>query len=448
MLPMRIGIVGTGYVGLVAGVCFSDTGQFVTCVDKDQSKVKLLSAGTPTIYEPGLAELLQRNIHANRLTFTSDLASTVRDCSVIFVAVGTPPLPDGSVDMSQVMDVAHAVADNAKSDKTIVMKSTVPLGTHLLVSEVLAKASCKIDYVSNPEFLKEGNAIEDFTKPDRVIIGSFSDQARKAVAELYAPFMRQSERFIMTDPATAEMSKYAANAMLAVRITFMNEVARLCDTVSANVDDVRKALGTDKRIGPAFLFPGLGYGGFCFPKDVQALAKIGQAKNCPMHIVEATHISNLQQVDYFQGIIDRHFRGDIRGKRFALWGLAYKARTDDVRMSPAIRVARWLVQHGASAVAHDPQAMEKARNELGDSVEFHDDMYAMLTGADALIVLTDWTEFRNPDLDRVKAELKTPLVFDGRNLYSPALMLRQGFVYYSVGRPHRETNAAGGSQHD
>jgi UDPglucose 6-dehydrogenase len=433
---MRICVVGTGYVGLVAGACLSDTGQFVTCVDVDEAKVEQLSRGEPTIYEPGLGELLRRNIDAGRLQFTTSLSEGISECGMVFVAVGTPPLPDGSVDLSQVTGVVEQIAREAREHKILIMKSTVPVGTYRRVMDLLeTRAQVGIDYVSNPEFLKEGNAIADFTKPDRVIIGSYNPQAAKSVAHLYGPYMRQSDRVILTDPATAELAKYAANTMLAMRISFMNELSRLCDKVGANVEDIRRGVGTDKRIGPAFLFAGLGYGGFCFPKDVQALASIGREHELSMPLAEATHLSNTLQITHFTRSIAEHFRGDLAGRTLAAWGLAYKARTDDVRLSPAVAVCRWLAEQGANVVAHDPQALRKARAELGDSVRYCDDMYTALDGADALVCLTDWQEFRGPDFDMVAKRLASAVIFDGRNLYDPHEMRSMGFTYVSVGRP-------------
>jgi UDPglucose 6-dehydrogenase len=432
---MPIGVVGTGYVGLVLGTCLSDTGRKVVCVDQRPEIVEKLSRGEPTIYEPGLADLLERNLQAERLSFTTDLAETVRRCEILFIAVGTPPLPDGSVDMSQVDAVAAAIAEAADSHRIVVMKSTVPVGTYRRLSDYFSEhARVGIDYVSNPEFLKEGNAIEDFTRPDRVVLGAENLQAAKTVAHLYSAFMRQRERVVVTDPASAELAKYAANTMLATRISFMNELARLCDAVGANVEDVRKVVGSDRRIGSAFLFPGIGYGGFCFPKDVQALIQIGQQRGCRMQLAEATHEANLRQVDYFKAVLDRHFKGNYAGRRIAVWGLAYKARTDDTRMSPAVRLVEWLAGQGAEVVAHDPQAMDKARAELGEKVSFCENMYETARDACALVVLTDWQEFRNPDFEELRGLLSDTVVIDGRNLYPPEEMKELGFTYHSVGR--------------
>jgi UDPglucose 6-dehydrogenase len=433
---MQICVIGTGYVGLVTGTCLSDTGQKVVCVDKDERIVETLRTGVPTIYERGLPELLKSNVDAGRLLFTTDLASAVRDAAVVFIAVGTPPMPDGSVDMSHCDTVAEQISAAADSHKIVVMKSTVPVGTHKRMAKIFAdKARVGIDYVSNPEFLKEGSAVEDFTKPDRVVIGSTNPQAGKTIAHLYSPFMRQSQRILITDPASAEMLKYTANSMLASRISFMNEVARLCDHYGANVEDVRRGVGMDRRIGSAFLFPGLGYGGYCFPKDVQAMAWMGRECGSPMRVAEATHAANLGQVDYFKTVIDRHFRGEYQGRKIAVWGLAYKARTDDVRMSAAVSICKWLAEQGADVVAHDPQAMPKASEELGGQVQFSEHMYEMLDGAEALLVMTDWQEFRNPDMDQLRQLLRERVIIDGRNLYEPEWMREHGFTYHSVGRP-------------
>ncbi|MFA6133498.1 MAG: UDP-glucose/GDP-mannose dehydrogenase family protein [Phycisphaerae bacterium] len=433
---MNVAVMGTGYVGLVVGVCFSDTGQFVTCVDKDPKIVDSLQKAVPTIYEPGLQELLERNVRAKRLSFTTDRVAAIQAARIIFVAVGTPPMADGSADLSAVLEVAHEVARHAQEPKIVVMKSTVPPGTHKLVSDIFAaEAQVGIDYVSNPEFLKEGNAIDDFTKPDRVIIGAENAQAAKTVAHLYSPYMRQTERIIITDPATAELAKYAANTMLAMRISFMNEMARLCDRTGANVETVRRCLGSDRRIGPAFLFPGLGYGGSCFPKDVQAMAHLGEKLGCPVHLAVATHAVNQSQPQYFEQMVQRRFGSNLKNKRICVWGLAYKARTDDVRMSPALEVVRWLVAQGASVAVHDPQAMPKARAALADGVTYFDDMYGALEESDAVFVLTDWQEFRNPDLEEMKRRMRGLTIFDGRNLYNPADVRAAGFNYFSVGRP-------------
>ncbi len=433
---MRITVLGTGYVGLVTGVCLSDTGRFVTCVDIDPAKVEMLTQGKSPIYESGLDELLAANIQAGRLDFTTDLPGAIEAGDIIFIAVGTPPLPDGSVDMSQVDAVAEAIAEHAADPKVVVMKSTVPVGTARRVQEYLsANARVPIDYVSNPEFLKEGNALEDFTKPDRVVIGAENPQAGKAVGRLYAPYMRQSQRVIYTDPATAEMAKYASNSMLAARISFMNEIAQLCDHYGANVDDVRRCVGSDRRIGSAFLFPGLGYGGFCFPKDVQALVQLGTNAGCDMRLARATHEANLSQPEYFKRLIDRVLGQDLEGTRLAVWGLAYKARTDDVRMSPALSVVKWLTQAGADVCVHDPQAMGKAAEQLDGKVCYCKEMYETCRGAEALLVMTDWQEFRSPDIDLVRSLLARPVILDGRNLYDPADLAEAGFAYYSIGRP-------------
>ena len=433
---MEIAIVGTGYVGLVAGVCLADTGVRVTCVDKAPAVVDALQSGKSPIYERGIAEALSRNLKAERLRFTTDLSAAVHRSRIIFVAVGTPPLDDGGVDLTAVLAVVKEIAHCATDHKILVMKSTVPVGTCRIVEEMLAaEAKVDIDYVSNPEFLKEGNAMEDFMKPDRVVIGARNRQAAESVAGLYSAFMRQSDRIIFTDPASAEIAKYAANAMLALRISFMNDMARLCDRVGANVDSVRRVLGTDKRIGSAFLFPGLGYGGVCLPKDVRALVWMGQQHGLQLQIAEATHQVNDSQAEYFFQTILEYYGGDLSGKHFAVWGLAYKAGTDDVRMSPAVKVIRWLVDRGASVVAHDPEAMDKAAAELGEKIVCSNDMYAMLEKADALLVLTDWQEFRNPDLELMKKAMRKPVVFDGRNLYNVQSMRNGGFTYYSVGRP-------------
>ncbi|KKL14150.1 hypothetical protein LCGC14_2518650, partial [marine sediment metagenome] len=373
---MKISVIGTGYVGLVAAACLAEGGNHVICVDNDEKKIDDLNNGIIPIYEPGLAEIVKSNEAAGRLTFTTDIKHGIDNSLLIFIGVGTPSADDGSADISAVLNVAAQIGELMDGYRIIITKSTVPVGTCKKVSDVIASKTEKpFDYVSNPEFLKEGNAMEDFMKPDRVVIGARNRQAAESVAGLYSAFMRQSDRIIFTDPASAEMTKYAANAMLALRISFMNDMARLCDRVGANVDSVRRVLGTDKRIGSAFLFPGLGYGGVCLPKDVRALVWMGQQHGLQLQIAEATHQVNDSQAEYFFQTILEYYGGDLSGKHFAVWGLAYKAGTDDVRMSPAVKVIRWLVDRGASVVAHDPEAMDKAAAELGEKIVCSNDMY-------------------------------------------------------------------------
>ncbi len=433
---MKMSVVGTGYVGLVGGACFAESGNHVICVDNVERKIEMLRNGQIPIYEPGLAEIVLRNSAAGRLEFTTDLESAVRQTKVIFLAVGTPPAADGSADLSAILDVASTIGRVMDGYRIIVMKSTVPVGTHKLVSETIAaQTDHPFEYVSNPEFLKEGAAIDDFTKPDRVVIGAHDPEAIAIMKELHAPFMRKSERILVMDPASAEMTKYAANALLATKISFMNEVALLCEQFGADVELVRRGVGSDSRIGNAFLFPGVGYGGSCFPKDVSALIAMGEEAGRPMRIVEAVDDVNKRQRRVFaQRVID-HFGEACNRTRLAVWGLAFKSRTDDVRESPAIGAIHMFLERGMTVRAHDPEAMGEARLELGDSIEMCDDSYEALDGADALVLFTDWPKFRTPDFDEIAARLPSRLIFDGRNMYDPELLARRGFQYHCIGRP-------------
>ena len=433
---MRISVVGTGYVGLVAGACFADSGHDVTCVDCDEAKIKALTQGHVPIFEPGLAEIVLASSKAGRLRFTTDLADAVRRSRVVFIAIGTPPATDGSADLSSILSAARLIGRVMDGYRVIVMKSTVPVGTHKIVTEAIAEETDQpFDYVSNPEFLKEGAAIEDFTKPDRVVLGVSSPGAVSVMKQLYAPFMRRSERILVMDPASAEMTKYAANALLATKISFINEIAGLCERLGADVEAVRLGIGSDTRIGNAFLFPGVGYGGSCFPKDVAALAAMGESVDYPMTIIEAVqHVNQRQRRVFAQRVID-HFR-EARGcVTLAVWGLAFKSRTDDVRESPAIAAIRMFLDNGMKVRAHDPEAMETAAAELGQSVEMYTDEYDVLTGADALIIFTDWPVFRAPDFDLVAEKLPGKLIFDGRNMYDPDFLAARGFRYFCIGRP-------------
>ncbi len=441
---MNMTVVGTGYVGLVAGTCFADSGNRVVCVDCDTDKVERLRRGEIPIYEPGLAEIVDRNARAGRLTFSTDLPSAVRDSSVIFIAVGTPPAEDGSADLSAILSVSEEIGRSMNGRRLVVMKSTVPVGTHLRVMEAIgAQTDHPLDYVSNPEFMKEGAAIEDFTKPDRVVIGCSSDAAVATMKELYAPFMRRSERILVMDPASAEMTKYAANALLATKISFMNEVANLCERFGADVEHVRRGIGSDARIGNAFLFPGVGYGGSCFPKDVSALVTMGERVDFPVRIVSAVQEVNKRQRALFaQRIID-HFGDACAKTTLAVWGLAFKSRTDDVRESPAIAAIEMFLERGMRVQAHDPEAMGTGAQELnrllganvGDQVIMNEDGYAALVDADALIIFTDWPKFRTPDFDQIARNMPSRLIFDGRNMYDPQLLAARGFHYHCVGRP-------------
>ena len=433
---MNISVVGTGYVGLVAGACFADSGHHVVCVDCDEDKIRRLCAGEMPIYEPGLAEIVHANVKAGRLAFTTDLEAAVRHGRVIFLAVGTPPALDGSADLSAILDVAGSMGRAMDGYRIFVMKSTVPVGTHARVSETIAKhTDHPFDYVSNPEFMKEGAAIEDFTKPDRVIIGATNSDVVDVMRELYGPFMRRGERILVMDPASAEMTKYAANAILATRISFMNEIAGLCDRLGADVEHVRRGIGSDSRIGSSFLFPGVGFGGSCFPKDVSALVSMGEAVGQPMNIVAAAREVNQRQRRVFAQRVMDHF-GDACGKTtLAVWGLAFKARTDDVRESPAIDAVRMFLDRGMTVRAHDPEAMANGAAVLGDAVSMFEDGYVALDGADALVIFTDWPTFRTPDFDLMASKLRQKMVFDGRNLYEPVTMAKRGFHYVCIGRP-------------
>jgi len=433
---MKLSVVGTGYVGLVAGTCFADVGNHVICVDKDQEKIKILSAGQSTFYEPGLAEMMERNIKAKRLRFTTDLIDAVKNSQVIFLAVGTPSNHDGSADLNAAMEVANVIGKHMDGYRIIVMKSTVPVGTYEKITRAISEQTKHpFDYVSNPEFLKEGAAIEDFVKPDRVVIGCHNSNAVKVMVQLYAPFMRRSERILVMDPASAEMTKYAANALLACRITFMNEMSMLCEAYGADVEKVRKGIGTDSRIGNSFLFPGVGYGGSCFPKDVTALMQMGKEKNLPMRIVSATHLTNREQRERFAKKVIDYYGGACGGNVLAVWGLAFKAKTDDIRESPAIAGIRMFLEKGSQIRAHDPEAMANAQAELGQRITTFEDGYEALEGADGLVIFTDWQEFRTPDFDLIKKKLKKAVIFDGRNLYDPEFVASQGIEYYCIGRP-------------
>ncbi|UCE62214.1 MAG: UDP-glucose/GDP-mannose dehydrogenase family protein [Phycisphaerales bacterium] len=433
---MRISVVGTGYVGLVAGACFADSGNHVICVDNDKDKVAKLENGEIPIYEPGLQEIVARNAKAERLTFTTDLPEAVRTSRIIFLAVGTPPAADGSADLSAILDVAKTIGKHMDGYRIVVMKSTVPVGTHRKVSEAIAGGTDQpFDYVSNPEFLKEGAAIEDFTKPDRVVIGVDNPAVVEIMKELYSPCMRRGERMLVMDAASAEMTKYGANALLATKISFMNEIANLCEKYGADVEHVRHGIGSDSRIGNQFLFPGVGYGGSCFPKDVTALISMGESVDRPMSIVAAVHQANQRQRMIFAKRILDHFGNACSSMTLAVWGLAFKSRTDDVRESPAIAGVKAFLESGMKIRAHDPEAMDNARKELGNDVLMYSDGYEALEGADALVIFTDWSKFRTPDFELMAAKLRNRLIFDGRNLYDPAALAKRGFEYICIGRP-------------
>ncbi|MHC5012272.1 MAG: UDP-glucose dehydrogenase family protein [Planctomycetota bacterium] len=433
---MKLTVIGTGYVGLVAGTCFADAGNHVVCMDEDEEKIAALREGEVPIYEPGLREILRRNAAAGRLEFTTDLARGVAHGRVIFIGVGTPPAEDGGADLSAVLDVGARIGSLMDGPRIVVTKSTVPVGTHKRLADAIRKETHHpFDVVSNPEFLKEGAAVDDFMKPDRVIIGTTNPSVVEVMRQLYAPFMRRRERLLAMDPASAEMTKYAANALLATRISFMNEVSRLCEAYGADVETVRVGVGSDTRIGNAFLYPGVGYGGSCFPKDVSALIHMGNEAGHTVHIAEAVRKTNgIQRRRFGQRVIDA-FGDRAGGSTLAVWGLAFKGRTDDVRESPAMDGVRMFRDAGFTIRAHDPAAMENARRELGDDrITYWADGYGAAEGADALVIFTDWPQFRTPDLELLANNLSRALVFDGRNLYDPAHMAEAGFEYHSVGR--------------
>ncbi|HYY53183.1 MAG TPA: UDP-glucose/GDP-mannose dehydrogenase family protein, partial [Myxococcales bacterium] len=418
---MRIVVVGTGYVGLVAGVCFADSGHTVVCVDVDAAKIDALKRGETPFYEPGLEELLQKNVAAERISFSTSLATVLRGSEVVFIAVGTPQRDDGDADLRAAMSVAQQVAQCADRYTVVVNKSTVPVGTAArMQAEIAARAKVEIDVVSNPEFLKEGAAIDDFQRPDRIVIGSPSERARAIMAELYAPFVRTDSPIYFMDPRSAELTKYAANAMLATRISFMNDVAMLCERVGADVDSVRKAMGADERIGQKFLFPGCGYGGSCFPKDVKALIATAHNHGLDFTLLSAVDAVNDRQKRLLAQKARAHFgAGKLRGKKLAVWGLAFKPRTDDLRHAPALALIDELLAEGGVVAAHDPVAMDNARREFGDRVQFVNNPYLAVEGADALFLVTEWNEFRQPDFARIRNSMKQPVVFDGRNIWNP-----------------------------
>jgi UDPglucose 6-dehydrogenase len=431
---MRIGVVGTGYVGLVVGACLAENGNTVTCVDNDARKVASLKAGEIPIYEPGLEEMLPRNIAEDRLRFTTDLPAAVKASEILFVAVGTPQDEDGSADLSHVLAVARAIADSMNDFKIVVLKSTVPVGTAARVKAAIAERTQRpFAVVSNPEFLKEGAAVDDFMRPDRVVIGTDDPRVEAVMRELYEPFVRQGHPILVMDHASAELTKYAANAMLATRISFMNEVANLCDRVGADVRHVRLGIGSDARIGPSFLYSGIGYGGSCFPKDVKALLRTAHDAGADMQVVDAVERANEQQKAVLVPRIERHL-GGLEGKSVAVWGLAFKPRTDDMREAPALVVIEQLLARGAHVRVYDPKAMAPARAYLGDRVTWCQRSYEAVEGADAVVIVTEWSEFREPDFQRMKAVMKRPAIFDGRNIYKPELLRELGFHYEGIGR--------------
>jgi len=431
---MKIAVVGTGYVGLVLGACLAENGHDVTCIDKDDAKVRQLRRGVMPIYEPGLEEIVRRNQAEKRLEFTKSLPRSVRAASIVFIAVGTPQHEDGSADLTHVLSVAREIAKAMNGYKVIVDKSTVPVGTAALVRDVIGRETTHpFSVVSNPEFLKQGAAVEDFLKPDRVVIGVEDDRAKGMMLDLYAPFTRTGAPIMMMDCASAELSKYAANAILATRISFMNEVANVCEVFGANVDQVRKAIGADRRIGASFLFPGIGFGGSCFPKDIKALIKFAGDKGYEFQTLKAVERVNDAQKVRFIAKLERHF-GSLKNKTIAIWGLSFKPRTDDMREAPSIPLITRLLEARAKVQAYDPQAEPVARRIFGNKIALADKSYGALKGAHALVIATEWNEFREPDFARMRKLMKTPVIFDGRNIYSPEHVQAQGFTYYSVGR--------------
>ena len=433
---MRVAVVGTGYVGLVVGAGLADTGNDVTCVDIDERKIARLNAGEIPIYEPGLDKLVERNLEDGRLQFTTDVPAAVRDAEVIFIAVGTPPGEDGSADLQHVLAVAETIGKSMQDEKVVVTKSTVPVGTAARVRAVIREhTDLPVHVCSNPEFLKEGAAVDDFMKPDRVVIGVDSEHARKVLGELYAPFVRTGNPILFMDVASAEITKYAANAMLATRISFMNMVARLCDEVGADVGLVRQGVGSDERIGSSFLFPGAGYGGSCFPKDVKALIRTLGEKGVDSGILDAVERVNEGQKQVLLKMIDEAYPEGVQGRRFGVWGLSFKPETDDMREAPSIVVIEGLLERGARVTAHDPEAIEIARTVFGDRIDYVDNNYDALNDADALVIITEWKQYRQPDFERIRKLLRQPVIFDGRNLFNPGRMHDLGFDYASIGRP-------------
>jgi len=432
---VKVAVVGTGYVGLVVGACLAETGNDVICADVDAGKINSLKQNKLPIYEPGLEPMVVKNQRDGRLTFTTDVAQAVERSEVVFIAVGTPPDEDGSADLQHVLAVARTIGDHMNASKLVVTKSTVPVGTAERVrAEVASRTKVPFHVCSNPEFLKEGAAVEDFMKPDRVVVGVDSDEAAKVIEELYAPFVRTGNPLIVMDIPSAEMTKYAANAMLATRISFMNQIAQLCEAVGANVTHVRRGIGSDRRIGQAFLFPGPGYGGSCFPKDVKALIRTARENEVPFDIMRAVESANDAQKTLLFEKLKRHL-GTMKGKTVAVWGLAFKAETDDVRESPALVLVEALLCEGVHVHVHDPAAMKTAARQLGARVKYARHAYEALEGADALAIVTEWLEYRTPDFGKMKSLLAHPLIVDGRNLYDPVKLGRLGFTYDSIGRP-------------
>jgi UDPglucose 6-dehydrogenase len=432
---MELAVIGTGYVGLVAGTCFAEMGHDVVCVDKSEEKIRILQSGGIPIYEPRLRELIAHNVEKKRLAFSTDLASSVERSEVVFIAVGTPMAEDGRADLSMVMAVAKEIGQAMKRPLIVCTKSTVPVGTALRIRQAIAEITdIPADVVSNPEFMKEGAAVDDFMKPDRIILGTDSEHAREVMTDIYAPFNRTTNRMIFMDTASAEMTKYVSNAMLATRISFMNEMAGLCERLGADVMKVRLGVGADPRIGPSFLFPGVGFGGSCFPKDIRALRKMGEDAGYPLQVLTAVDEVNDRQKHVLLDKIVANYGDDLSQCTFGVWGLAFKPQTDDMRQAPSVRIIEGLLERGAKVRATDPEAMNTARAAFSDRIELVEDQYEALRGADALVLVTEWNEFRRPDFKRIRQMLRKPVVFDGRNVFNPERMRAMGYQYHCIGR--------------
>ncbi len=441
---MKISVVGTGYVGLVSGTCFAETGVNVTCVDIDQNKIDKLNNGIIPIYEPGLEDIYKKNVGKGRLLFSTNLAESIKDADSVFIAVGTPPDEDGSADLKYVIGVAREIGKHMDHYLVVVTKSTVPVGTSKKVKEAILDELNKrgvdipFDVASNPEFLKEGSAVNDFLKPDRIVIGTESEAAQKVMKRLYKPFLLNGHPILFMDITSSEMTKYAANSMLATKISFINDIANLCEIVGADVDSVRKGIGSDNRIGHKFIYPGTGYGGSCFPKDVQALIRTADEHDYSLEILKAVEAVNYRQKSILFNKIQKHFNGDLKGKKFAMWGLAFKPKTDDMREAPSLVIIDRLLESGASVVAYDPVAMEEAQRILGDKITYAKDEYEAVIDAEALILVTEWSEFRLPNFKVLEKLLKNKVIFDGRNIYDPEELAELSFDYYAIGRKNKQ----------
>lgn len=432
---MKIAVIGTGYVGLVTGTCFAESGNYVTCVDIDAAKIARLNAGEVPIYEPGLAELMRRTITAGRLFFTTEMAAAVKSAKLVLLAVGTPPTADGSANLSFLWSAVDALAPHLPSDAIVCTKSTVPVGTNQAIFERLQKLTGRqCDVASNPEFLKEGAAIEDFMKPDRVVVGVRRQEVADVLRDLYAPFLRTEKPFVVMSPQSAEMTKYVANAMLATKISFINEMANLCERLGADINEVRRGIGHDSRIGFAFLFPGVGYGGSCFPKDIQALMHLARQSGIEPQLLDAVDRVNTQQKTVLYSKLDRHFEGKLKGRKLAVWGLSFKPRTDDIREAPALAMIDRLLADGAELTVFDPEAIDNVRQQYGDQLHYASGMMEALKEVEALIIMTEWKDYQHPDFETMRTQMQSPVIFDGRNLYNPAQMKSLGFTYHSIGR--------------